>query len=264
MKGMKIFATNIEWDVDMASITEAMSELSWREAAKAVDCPPERWAELNDTEKEDFAEEFFREDTAALAKLMKLPTEVEIPGDIADECEEDDDVSDWLSDTYEFCVKGFVIEQRTFDVTNTGGAKIREAFVEWLTQLPATEKFSLLRDIAPVIKTSYERFGWTLDIDKNFRRPSDFLIYVNGREHFSYQDDVWAIKDSQVASFSLSSFIEEEFDAETLAYNIKEILSIGDFWRDEFCDWVSENYEGNVYRELIKFLEGFLTAKARL
>lgn len=45
-------------------------------------------------------------DTEALASL---PTEVEIPQDIADQ-DDDDAISDWLSDTFGFCHFGFGIE----------------------------------------------------------------------------------------------------------------------------------------------------------
>lgn len=46
-------------------------------------------------------------DTEALASL---PTEVEIPQDIAD-LDDDDAISDWLSDTFGFCHFGFSIEE---------------------------------------------------------------------------------------------------------------------------------------------------------
>lgn len=46
-------------------------------------------------------------DTEALASL---PTEVEIPQDIADQ-DDDDAISDWLSDTFGYCHFGFGIEE---------------------------------------------------------------------------------------------------------------------------------------------------------
>lgn len=45
--------------------------------------------------------------------LSTLPTEVEIPSYIIDSAEDDDIeemISDWLSDTYEFCHNGFDIQ----------------------------------------------------------------------------------------------------------------------------------------------------------
>ena len=42
--------------------------------------------------------------------LVSLPTEVEIPQDIAD-LDDDDAISDWLSDTFGFCHFGFSIEE---------------------------------------------------------------------------------------------------------------------------------------------------------
>ena len=41
--------------------------------------------------------------------LASLPTEVEIPQDIADQ-DDDDAISDWLSDTFGYCHFGFGIE----------------------------------------------------------------------------------------------------------------------------------------------------------
>ena len=46
-------------------------------------------------------------------KNLDLPTEVEVPDDIADEIFDggyDDDVADWLSDEYGYCVYGFIIK----------------------------------------------------------------------------------------------------------------------------------------------------------
>lgn len=42
--------------------------------------------------------------------LASLPTEVEIPQDIAD-TDDDDAISDWLSDTFGFCHFGFSVEE---------------------------------------------------------------------------------------------------------------------------------------------------------
>lgn len=39
--------------------------------------------------------------------LAELPTEVEIPDDLEDE----DEISDWLSDEYGYCHNGFEIEE---------------------------------------------------------------------------------------------------------------------------------------------------------
>lgn len=43
--------------------------------------------------------------------LSQLPTEVELPEDIADIAEDDyDEITDWLSDQYQFFVEGFRVE----------------------------------------------------------------------------------------------------------------------------------------------------------
>ena len=52
-----------------------------------------------DTENDDFLE--YDEDDA-----LDLPTEVEIPNDI-----EEDDITDYLSDTYGFCVNSYSIKE---------------------------------------------------------------------------------------------------------------------------------------------------------
>ena len=43
--------------------------------------------------------------------LAELPTEVEIPDDLEDE----DEISDWLSDEYGYCHNGFEIEEESYD-----------------------------------------------------------------------------------------------------------------------------------------------------
>ena len=59
----------------------------------------------------DGAEEMTEEEIQEV--LLTLPAEVEIPSNITDNAEDDDveeNISDWLSDTYVFCHNGFDIQ----------------------------------------------------------------------------------------------------------------------------------------------------------
>ena len=55
----------------------------------------------------DYAYDMFEHNQAAAAEFMGLPEEVEIPDSVGTD---EDDISNWLSDEYEFCHKGFTLD----------------------------------------------------------------------------------------------------------------------------------------------------------
>lgn len=99
--------TNIKWDIDMEQIYERLDDMTAEDAAKALDLPERIYTNMTTSERHDYAYETFHSHDEAAAEFVCLPTETEIPDDIADD---EDAVSDYLSDKYEFCHKGFSLE----------------------------------------------------------------------------------------------------------------------------------------------------------
>ena len=100
-------AKNIQWDIDMECVYNILDEMSAKEAAKALELPYDKYANMTDEEKDDWAYDFFSNRPDALLEFVDLPSEVELPKDLTDE----DDISDWLSDEYGFCHDGFELER---------------------------------------------------------------------------------------------------------------------------------------------------------
>lgn len=99
--------TNIKWDIDMDQIYDKLDNMTAENAAEALSLQKESYANMTTSERHDYAYETFHNHDEAAAEFMDLPTETEIPDDIADD---EDAVSDYLSDKYEFCHKGFSLE----------------------------------------------------------------------------------------------------------------------------------------------------------
>lgn len=73
-------ATKIIWDVDMDDVLNQLEEMSIDDLIKIIG-------------------------NERLNAIMSLPNEIEIPEDV----EDDDEISDYLSDVTGFCHKGFEI-----------------------------------------------------------------------------------------------------------------------------------------------------------
>lgn len=99
-------AYNIQWDIDIEEAIDVLDDSSYADAAEILGISKERYANMTTSERYDYAYSYFYHCPGALEDLFELPTSVEIPDDITDE----DDVSDWLSDEYGFCHRGFALD----------------------------------------------------------------------------------------------------------------------------------------------------------
>ena len=103
-------AVNIDWDVDLDEAIEKLQSLSVESQAELFSCK-EWYLKATPDQRTGMAESYFNHCPAFVAELMELPDEVEIPDDLV----EDEDVTNWLSDTYGFCINGWDLEE--YDLT---------------------------------------------------------------------------------------------------------------------------------------------------
>lgn len=99
---MKVY--NIQWDIDIDEALERLSEITPQDGAKLLQVSEETYAAMTTEERNDYAESLFRHNPALLEECMGLPDEIVLPETLT----EDEDIADWLSDTYGFCHKGFL------------------------------------------------------------------------------------------------------------------------------------------------------------
>lgn len=103
MKTTKV--TNISWDYDYEEFWQTLSEKLVEKQAKILDIPYNRYIEMNETEREEYAYDVFRRTPSVANEVFELPNEVELPNE--DWTEEL--ITDYLSNEYGFFIKGYTL-----------------------------------------------------------------------------------------------------------------------------------------------------------
>ena len=97
-------ATDIQWDIDMDEVYEKLDDMSCENASEALGVSYRQYADMTTGERHDLAYDIFRHSPGALFDFLGLPEEVEIPEEVGDN---EEDISNWLSDTFGYCHEGF-------------------------------------------------------------------------------------------------------------------------------------------------------------
>lgn len=92
-------ACNVIWDIDMKQILEKLDNMIVDNAVKTLGISYQTYINMNTSEIHDYVYSMFEHNQSAAAEFMGLPEKVEIPDSVGID---EDDISDWLSDEYEF------------------------------------------------------------------------------------------------------------------------------------------------------------------
>jgi len=92
---------NIKWDIDMDNVLETIDKMAG--AAEVLGLSEEAYANMNSSERNDYIHDVFEHSPEAKADLLGLPSEADIPDDT-------EEIADYLSDKYAFCVISFEIQ----------------------------------------------------------------------------------------------------------------------------------------------------------
>ena len=99
--------TNIKWKPQISEIYEKFDEMSYDKAAEILGVPKEHYACMLTEERHDYIYEYFhRQHESAMADLLEIPSEVELPEEIKNK----EDATDWLADEYGYDFDGYDIE----------------------------------------------------------------------------------------------------------------------------------------------------------
>lgn len=105
-----LVAKNIEWDIDYDEVYEVLDNLKLEDAAEKLEVPFDRYIRMTTGERHDYAYDKFRHCPGGLYDFLRLPESVDIPSEL---CEKDEDeITNWLSDTYGYCISSYKIEGR--------------------------------------------------------------------------------------------------------------------------------------------------------
>lgn len=102
-------AAKIQWDVDTEDFLEALTSMESTKAAPILNMPVECYEDMSYEQLEQYVNGSWKKDSQTMAELMGLPSEVTVE----DPCVEKDAecasewLSNYLSETYGFCHKGF-------------------------------------------------------------------------------------------------------------------------------------------------------------
>ena len=98
-------AINIEWDIDIEDGLYALDEMTYKDAAEALGISADYYANMTPDERDEYATEVFEKSPSTLIEIIGLPDTVELPKHLKNT----ESISDWLSDEFGFCHKGFFL-----------------------------------------------------------------------------------------------------------------------------------------------------------
>ena len=102
---MKRYADNIDWSIDIEEAYEKLDDMDVQKASEFFEIPYEQYSNMTTNERHDYAYSAFHHCPAKLDEFMELPSQVEIPEELKD----DEDITNWLSDLFGYCINGYDI-----------------------------------------------------------------------------------------------------------------------------------------------------------
>ena len=97
-------AFDIIWDFDMDEVYERLDDMTAKQASESLGIPYDQYANMTTEERHDWAYDLFHHNRVCLDEFMNLPEEIEIPYDLVGD---DDLITEWISDEYGFCIRGY-------------------------------------------------------------------------------------------------------------------------------------------------------------
>ena len=107
-----VTAFDIQWDIDSDYALEMLDEMPCKEAADALGINIEEYEPMSREDRHGLALSIWRHFPAKLFEFIGLPYSVIIPDELLMENDSDamdENIANWLSDEYGFCVKGFTL-----------------------------------------------------------------------------------------------------------------------------------------------------------
>ncbi len=109
--------TDIFWDYDISELMDLLEDISEEKAAHGMELPLETYKNMTYEERLDYLQDMLRHNEVSdymLSEVLNMPSTVVIPKEVvkeAIECQDDEIISDWLSDEYGYCHEGFTLSE---------------------------------------------------------------------------------------------------------------------------------------------------------
>ena len=96
-------AINIDWDTDEQDVAEEVLDYaSQKEIADLLKVDEKKIANINQDDLYDLIRDTFHHRPGLMDDYLGLPSSIEIPENV-----EKNEIADWLTSTYEYCIRGF-------------------------------------------------------------------------------------------------------------------------------------------------------------
>ena len=100
-------AVNIDWDIDERDLTdEVLDYATDQEIAELLGTEAYQIKNMNEDDLYDLVRDAFHHRPGLMDDYLGLPSAVEIP-----EGMEEEEIADWLTEKYEYCLRGFDLIQ---------------------------------------------------------------------------------------------------------------------------------------------------------
>ena len=135
---------NIKWDVDTEDILEKIDTMSTDELADIVGVSVDYFENMDEEEQKDYVLDYVYHTPNTYADFLEdvfeLPKEVELPESFVEHLEQDyakgysvnyaEEISDWLTDRFDFCHDGFELDGDLKDWGVPSQVRIKELKAE--------------------------------------------------------------------------------------------------------------------------------------
>ncbi len=109
----KFTAYDIEWNVEIDEVYEIFSKMTAHNAAELLNISEKEYSAMGINEKHELIRDRIHHNRISASDIADLPEMVEIPAEFGIVSEKDnmEDVTDWLSDKYGYCINGYKVKE---------------------------------------------------------------------------------------------------------------------------------------------------------
>lgn len=167
-----MIATNIQWDVYLDDILARLDKMTGKEIAETLEIPLEKYLNTTRNGLSAIVETQYMRNNHMLNKIMGLPDKVTIPNTV----DTNDGITDWLSNTYGFCLKGYELENKnnqddkkyilTLDGNYYAGRNEKYADMYNISGSGPIGAKQYSRKDAEALKDYYTKNGWEVTIEE--------------------------------------------------------------------------------------------------
>ena len=101
-------AYDIGWNIDVDEAVDELMTKTVYDAAELLGVSSVAFASMSEDERRGCAETEFNHNPVLMERVMDLPDEIEVPDCYTEE--DDEDIANWISSAYGFCIYDFALK----------------------------------------------------------------------------------------------------------------------------------------------------------